>query len=148
MRAEHLAEQFPCVGLDDQALEAARLIVRHGLSGVVVTDRMRRPCAAVSVYDVLGFVVAPYVYESACLARVYDEASADLSACRLADQRVRGMLSDPPAQASEVSGRATAIELAVAMKRLHTSLIVVQDSGRACGAVGPVQLLTRLLAVA
>ncbi|GAA2114416.1 hypothetical protein GCM10009759_58710 [Kitasatospora saccharophila] len=36
MRARDLAEPFPTVGLDDQALDAARLLAEHRLPGVLL----------------------------------------------------------------------------------------------------------------
>ena len=38
MRAEELAEDFPVVTVDSDALDAARLLAEHRLPGLVVTD--------------------------------------------------------------------------------------------------------------
>ena len=45
MRARDIAELYPVVGLDTPALEAARLIARDRLPGLVVTDRDGEPKA-------------------------------------------------------------------------------------------------------
>lgn len=148
VRAAQIAEQFPCIGLDDQAQEAARLIVQRDVPGIVAIDLMHRPCGVLSVCDVLGWVVPRYVHESACLARVFDERDADTSARLLAGRRVGDMLPATRGEMPVVRGRATAIELAAVMKRWDSPLVVVQHDGRTWGVITATHLLARLIAFA
>ena len=45
MHAEEIAEDFPVVTIDSNALEAARMLAEHRLPGIVVTDAAGKPYA-------------------------------------------------------------------------------------------------------
>ena len=46
MRAEDMAEEFPVVTIDTNALEAARILAEHRMPGILVTDSrgVHMPC--------------------------------------------------------------------------------------------------------
>jgi hypothetical protein len=77
VRADHIVEDHLVVGLDDDALEIARLVAQRGVPGVVVADADGRLHALLGPPDVLRLILPPAVRESRSLARVYDEQHAD-----------------------------------------------------------------------
>src|SRR5829696_3416675 len=102
MLARDMAEDLPTVGLDESALDAARLIARRRLPGVVVVDGRGRPVAVLPGSQVLRFLVPHYVQEDPSLAGVFDERTADTCAARLGEQTV-GALLPPPAKRTELA---------------------------------------------
>ena len=42
MHAEDMAEDFPVVTIDTNALDAARMLAEHRLPGIIVTDDVRK----------------------------------------------------------------------------------------------------------
>ncbi|HEY6744333.1 MAG TPA: CBS domain-containing protein [Mycobacteriales bacterium] len=78
MLARDLAdESFPTVPLNSDAAEAARLLARRRLPGLVVLDDAGRPHSILPGSQVLRFIVPAYVQDDPMLARVYDERHAD-----------------------------------------------------------------------
>lgn len=147
MRAQDVAEEYPLVSLDDEALEAAELIAARRLPGVVVVDGDGRPVAVLPGSQVLRFIIPPYVQEDPSLARVFDERTADLCADRLRGRRVRELV--PPAddrpELPVVEGDATVVECAAMMARLHSPVLVVADDQGVHGVVTTSHLLALLL---
>ena len=80
MHAEGIAEDFPAVTIDSDALDAARLLAEHQLPGLVVTDPAGRPYAVLPAYLVVGFLVPGYIRDDPALAGVLTEAAADRAA--------------------------------------------------------------------
>jgi NhaA family Na+:H+ antiporter len=147
MRARDLAQDLPTVGPDSEALAAARLIATHRLPGVAVVDTDGRPVAVLPASQVLRFVVPGYIQEDPRLARVLDEASADLCADGLAGKRVRDLLppKDHRVELAAVAGDATVVECAAVMARLRSPLVVVTDGGHVRGLLTAAHLLEVLL---
>ena len=85
MRAEALAEEFPVVTVDSDALAAARLLAEHRLPGILVTDGSGKPFAVLPASQVVRFIVPRYVQDDPSLAGVLNESTAD----RAADNRVQ-----------------------------------------------------------
>jgi hypothetical protein len=52
MRAEDIAEDFPIVPIDSDAVEAARMIAEHSLPGLLVTDTSGKPYAVLEQHSV------------------------------------------------------------------------------------------------
>ena len=77
MRARDLAEPFPVVHLDTDAMEATRLLVDRALPGLVVVDRDGLPLFILPGSQVLRFALPDYVEEDRTLASVYSESDAD-----------------------------------------------------------------------
>ena len=76
MRARDLVSPFPVVGLASPAIEAARLLARQNLPGLIVVDDAQRPLTILPGTQVLRMAVPAYCQEDPTLARVVDEAAA------------------------------------------------------------------------
>lgn len=94
MRAEEIAEGFPVVSIDSDALDAAGLLAEHRLPGIVVTDPSGRPYAVLPASQVVRFIVPKYVQDDPSLAGVLDESVADRAAERLGGKTVRDVLPE------------------------------------------------------
>lgn len=149
VKARDLVQDLPTVGPDDDALTAARLIADRGLPGIAVVDEVGHPVAVLPAADVLRFVVPGYAQEDPSLARVLDEACADVSAHdALHGMRVRQLLSPirHRVELPAVDPDATVVECAAVMARLHSPLVAVVDDGSLVGIVTAPHMLERLLA--
>src|ERR1700741_589205 len=90
MRAEDIAEDFPVVTVDSNALDAARMLAEHRLPGIVVTDKSGRPYAVLHASQAVRF----------------NESMADRAAEKLAGKTVGDLLPEhllkvPPANADD-----------------------------------------------
>ncbi|MEU9047747.1 MULTISPECIES: CBS domain-containing protein [unclassified Kitasatospora] len=152
MRARDLAEPYPTVGLDAQALDAARLLAEHRLPGVLVVDAAGAPRALLPASQLVKLLVPGYVLEDPTLAAVIDEAHADRLCEALAGLRVRQCLPrDAPAPAV-ADADDTAVEIAALMARTRSPLVAVLEHASAGNGNGPLlgvitasHLLHRLL---
>ncbi|BBZ44858.1 CBS domain-containing protein [Mycobacterium parmense] len=141
MRAEQIAEEFPVVSIDANALDAARMLAEHRLPGLLVTDAGGNPCAVLPASQVVRFILPRYVQDDPSLAGVLNESVADRCAEKLSGKKVRDVLPDhlvdiPPAKADD-----TIIEVAALMARLRSPLIAVVKEGRLIGVVTASRLL-------
>jgi CBS domain-containing protein len=147
MLARDLAQPFPTVTLDSDALDAARTLAGRRLPGLIVLDENGRPYTVLPGSQVLRFVVPAYVQDDPALARAYDEKSADELCAKLASRQVREVLPkrkdrlDLPIVAPD----ATAIEVAAVMAGLHSPIVAVVDGSTLLGAVTVSALLAHLL---
>ncbi len=131
MLARDLAEPFPAVAADSDALEAARLLAERHLPGLIVTDDDGRPRTVLPGSQVLRFVIPGYVQDDPALARAYDEASADRLCLTLAGKPVRSLLPPHPRDRDDlaiVAADATAMEVAAVMARMHSPVVAVVDA--------------------
>ncbi|MBS9532041.1 CBS domain-containing protein [Mycobacterium sp. M1] len=147
MHAEEIAEEFPVVTIDSDALDAARMVADNRLPGIVVTDGSGRPYAVLPASEVVRFIVPGYIQDDPSLAGVLGEATADRAAEKLRGKTVRDVLPErlqnvPAADASD-----TIIEVAAAMARLRTSLIAVVKDGELHGVITASRLLAAALKV-
>ena len=145
MLARDLAQPFPVVGPDTNALEAARLLAERRLPGLIVLDAAGRPGTVLPGSQVLRFVLPSYVQRDPGLARAYDERAADRLCGRLAEYSVRELLPRERTELPVVDGGATAMEVAAVMARLHSPLVAVVDGGNLLGAITVAGLLSVLL---
>lgn len=145
MRARELAEPFPTISIDDDALGAARLLAERRLPGLIVVDADGAPYTVLPGSQVLRFVIPTYVQDDPSLARVYDEQSADHLCDRLAGRSVRDLLPKKPIELPVVEHDDTAMEIAAIMAQLHSPLVAVVADGRLLGAVTVSHLLERVL---
>jgi CBS domain-containing protein len=141
MHAENMAEKFPVVTVDSNALEAARMLAEHSLPGIVVTDRSGRPYAVLPASQVVRFIVPTYVQDDPSLAGVINESMADRAAERLGDKTVGDVLPEhltnvPPANADD-----TIIEVAAIMARFKSPLVAVMKEGKLHGVITASRLL-------
>jgi CBS domain-containing protein len=144
VRAEQIAEEFPEVALDSNALEAVRLLATRRLPGLVVTDTAGTPVTILPASQVVRLLVPPYVLDDPSLAGVLSESMADRVADKLGGKTVKEVLPKPPPEMTTVKADDTIVEVAAAMARNRSPLVAVM--GRE-GLVGVITA-TRLLEVA
>jgi len=123
VRAEEIAEGFPVVSIDSDALDAAGLLAEHRLPGIVVTDPSGRPYAVLPASQVVRFIVPKYVQDDPSLAGVLEH-----------------LLNVPAADADD-----TIIEVAAIMARLRSPLIAVLKDGKLHGVITASRLLAAAL---
>jgi CBS domain-containing protein len=148
MLARKLAQPFPTVTLDTDALEAARLLAEHRLPGLIVLGDGGLPHTVLPGSQVLRFVVPTYVQDDPALARAYDEKSADALADKLAGRTVRDMLpkKQDRLEIRVVEPDATSIEIAAQMAGMRSPIIAVVDGEELLGAITVSALLAHLIA--
>jgi CBS domain-containing protein len=147
MRAGEVAAPFPTVGLDTPVVEAARLLAGQNVPGLIVVDEARRPWTVLPGTQVLRMAVPAYCQDDPALARVIDEAEADLLLSGIAGRTVRKCLPERPHEPPVVDPDATVLEIAAVMARTRSRLVaVVEEGGRMRGAVTLDGLLDRMLA--
>ena len=147
MRARELAVDFPSVRSDTAALEAARLLAQQDLPGLIVVDGRGRPTTILPGTDVLKMAVPQYCQADPALARVIDEAAADIFIHQLGSRTVAEVLPERLRELPVVDDDATALEIAALMARSRSPLVaVVDDEGVLVGAVTLDGLLDRVLA--
>ena len=147
MHARDLAEAFPVVRLDDDALEATRMLTDQGLPGLVVVDEHGGPLVVLPASQVLRFALPEYIEEDPALARVYGEREADTFCKELVGRRVRELMPgrqylpkrdrDRPV----VPAAATLIEVASVMTRQHSPVVAVVDDEQILGVITVHRLL-------
>lgn len=145
MRARDLTAPFPTVTLDTSVHEAARLLSEQRLPGLIVLDGRGRPLSILPGTQVLRLAVPAYCMEDPMLTRVVDEAHADRFLRRLDDRTVRQCLPEEPRELPVAEPKATMLELAALMARMHSPLVAVVDDGRLIGAVTLQSLLEHAL---
>lgn len=77
MRARNLASPYPTVSADDDALEAARLVMRERLPALLVLNPDEYPHAIVPATHLVKAVLPEYVQEDPRLAAVTDDGLDD-----------------------------------------------------------------------
>ncbi len=150
VRARELAREFPVIGLDSDAMEAARLMAGRRLPGLIVVDDAMHPVAVLPGSQILRFAVPQYVQDDPALAHVYAERQADRLCERLRGRKVRDLLHQDLKRAPAVDGDATAMEIAALMAAAHSPLVAVVESDGGSnppmiGAITVVDLLERIL---
>lgn len=145
MRAAEIAEDFPVLTTNSDALEAVRMLARQRLPGILVVDASGSPYAVLPASQVVRFIVPQYVLDDPSLAGVLQETMADHVAERLDGKTVGDMLPDhlanvPPAQFDD-----TIIEVAAVMARLRSPLIPVVKDGKLQGVITASRLLAAVL---
>lgn len=146
MHAADMAEEFPVVGLASSALEAARLLARDRLPGLVVVDDRGAPYAILPASQVVRFLVPRYVQDDPSLAAVLSESMADRAADILGGKTVEELLPAERPELAVVRGEDTLVEVAATMARLRCPLAAVADDGRVTGVITASRLLESALA--
>ncbi len=141
MRARDIAEPYPTVGFDTPAVEAARLIARDRLPGLLVTDAAGSPRAVLPASEVVRFMVPEYVQDDPALAGVLGEVPIHQIHAELEGATVADLLPSPTAELALLQGDDTVVELAALMARLRSPLCAVVDKGRILGVVTAARLL-------
>jgi len=141
VHASDLVEEYPLVGIDSDALEAARILAVRRLPGLVVTEESGAPYAILPASQVVKFVVPRYIQDDPSLAGVIDEPAADRIAAQLAGKTVRDLLPEHPAELPTVHADDTMLELAAIMARMRSPLVAVLEDDAIVGVVTASRLL-------
>ncbi|MEV4096191.1 CBS domain-containing protein [Streptosporangium saharense] len=145
MRARDLLTAFPTVTLETPVAEAARLLADQGLPGLIVVDGDGLPISILPGTQVLRLAVPGYCQDDPALARVIDEAHADVFLRAVAGRTVREAMPRERRELPVTDPDATVLEVAALMARTHSPLAAVVEDGRLVGAVTLRTLLDRVL---
>ena len=147
MRAGDLAAPFPTVTLATPAIESAGLLAGENLPGLIVVDERGRPLTILPGTQVLRMAVPQYCQDDPALARVIDEAAADVFLRELGDRTVAEVLPRERRELPVVDPGATVLEVAALMARVRSPVVAVAErDGTMRGAVTLDALLDRMLA--
>jgi predicted transcriptional regulator len=141
VRAEKIAEEFPVVALNSNALDAVRLLASRRLPGLVVTDSAGAPVTILPASQVVRLLVPAYVQDDPSLAGVLSESMADHVADKLAGKTVEAVLPKPPPGMTTVNADDTIVEVAAAMARNRSPLCAVIGGDRIVGVITASRLL-------
>jgi CBS domain-containing protein len=151
MRARDLAEPFPVVHRQTDALSATRLLVEQGLPGLVVTDDGGQPLVILPASQVLRFALPDYIEEDSALAGVIPESEADRFCHALIGRTVaellpgKSYLPERDRDRPIVPPDATALQVASVMSRQKSPVVAVVDGSDILGVVTVHRLLGALL---
>jgi CBS domain-containing protein len=145
VHAEQMAEDYPVLTMESDALEAAELLAEHRLPGLVVTDQ-GRPRSVLPASQVVRFLVPGYVQDDPTLARVLDESMADQVAKSLGGKSVGDLITKETPELAVVNADDTIIEVAAIMARLRCPLAAVMRDDQLIGVVTASRLLQAALA--
>ena len=146
MRAGDVAIQISTVAEDTPAREAAKVLAAQDLPGLIVVDRRGRPLTVLAGTQVLRMALPSYCQDDPALARVIDEAAADVILNGIGDRTVADLLPRNHPELPAVSRDATLLEVAAVMARSNVPLVAVVDSDRVMtGAITLDGLLDRVL---
>lgn len=141
MRARDIAEPYPVVTFDTSAVDAARLIAKDRLPGLVVVGPDGSPTAVLPASEVVRFMVPEYVQDDPALAGVLGEVPIQQIAAELKNATVSELLSARTTQVAVVQADDTLVEMAAIMARLRSPLCAVVDDGNVLGVVTAARLL-------
>ena len=141
MRAEQIAEDFPVVRSDSDAIDAVRLIAEHRLPGLVITDPSGRPLQILPASEVVRLLLPAYIQDDPALAGVIGELTADRVAENLSGKSIAEILPKAAPQLASVSADDTIIEVAAVMARERSPLAAVVTDGRLIGVITASRLL-------
>jgi CBS domain-containing protein len=127
-------------------IDAARLLAGQNLPGLIVVDDTGAPSSILPGTQVLRLAVPRYCQEDPTLARVIDEAAADLFLRQLGERTVAESLPDQRRELPVVEPDATVLEVAAVMAGTRTPLVAVAEpGGELLGAITLDALLDRVL---
>lgn len=146
MLARELAEPYPIVSVDTDALEAVRLMAAHQLPALMVFDQHGKPRTILPDSQALRFIIPEYLQEDPALCRVLSEESSDglfraLAGLTVGDLLRHGDRRELPI----VDHEATTMEIAAVMARMRSSVVAVVDDGQFLGAITLVRLLPHVM---
>jgi predicted transcriptional regulator len=146
MRARDVAIKMSTVAEDLPAREAVRVLAAQDLPGLIVVDGRGRPLTVLAGTKVLRMALPSYCQDDPALARVIDEAAADVIFEGIGDRTVADLLPRDRPELPVVSADATMLEVAAVMARSNVPLVAVVDSNRVMtGAITLDALLDKML---
>ena len=141
MRAQQIAEEFPVVTTDSDALDAVRLMASRRLPGLIVTDRQGTPVSILPASQVVRLLVPGYVQDDPALAGVLSESMADRIADKLGGKSVAAVLAKNTKDMPTVNADDTIVEVAAVMARDRSPLVAVLAGGDLVGVITAARLL-------
>jgi CBS domain-containing protein len=141
VQAQQIAEDFPVVALDSNALDAVRLLATRRLPGLVVTNAAGKPVTVLPASQVVRLLVPAYVQEDPSLAGVLSESMADHVADKLGGKTVEAVLPKPPPAMATVKSDDTIVEVAAIMARNRLPLVAVTSGEGLVGVITAARLL-------
>ncbi|UQU67879.1 CBS domain-containing protein [Couchioplanes caeruleus] len=146
MRAGEIAAPMSTVAEDLPAREAARVLAAQDLPGLIVVDARGRPLTVLAGTQVLRMALPAYCQDDPALARVIDEAAADVILEGIGERTVADLLPRNRPELPVVRADATMLEVASVMARSGVPLVAVVDEQRVMtGAITLDGLLDRML---
>ncbi|MCB5908619.1 CBS domain-containing protein [Streptomyces pinistramenti] len=151
MRARDLAVDYPSVGIDSDALDAARLMAGQQLPALLVVDAGGVPAAILPASQMVKTLVPDYVIEDPALAALIDEKHADRLGWALAGRRVGDCLPAKALPLPVADPDDTALEVAALMAQVRSPLVAVVETDergrrtRLIGVITASHLVNRLL---
>ena len=146
MRAGDVSTQMTTVVETMPARDAVRLLAAQDLPGLVVVDAKGRPLTVLAGTQVLRMALPSYCQDDPALARVIDEAAADVIFDGIGERTVADLLPHNRPELPAVSADATLLEVASVMARSSVPVVAVVDKARVMtGAITLDGLLDRML---
>ncbi|NGO42888.1 CBS domain-containing protein [Streptomyces ureilyticus] len=149
MRAYDLADPYPSVSTDDDAVATARLFVERRLPALLVVDADQRPYAVVPGSQLLRVALPDFALEEPALAVSLREADIESLPEKLRGLTVAQWIPRHGAVPAVVGPDAGAAEIAVLMARTHTPLVAVVEADgertRTVGAITAARLMDYFL---
>ncbi|OAH09884.1 CBS domain-containing protein [Streptomyces jeddahensis] len=149
MRARDLAEPYPAVSADGDAVTAARLFVDRRLPALLVLDSDQRPYAIVPGSQLLRVVVPNYALEDSAQALALHDTELERLAEKLAGLTVAQWLPRHRILPTVVGPDTGIAQVAALMIRTHTPLVAVVESDgqetRTVGAITAARLMEHFL---
>ncbi|RDI45237.1 CBS domain protein [Nocardia mexicana] len=136
-----MAEEYPVVGMDTDALDAAKLLAEHRLPGIVVTDGQGRPEAVLPASQVVRFLVPTYVQDDPSLAGVLSESMCDHAVSKLRHKKVRDVIPERLVKVPAAKHDDTIIEVAALMAQHRSPLVAVMKGEELVGVITATRLL-------
>ncbi|MCT2584420.1 CBS domain-containing protein [Actinophytocola gossypii] len=143
MHASEMAEDFPVIGVEDDAWDAVTQLAERRLPGLVVIDTDGRPLSILPSSQVVRILVPTYVQDDPSLAGVLSESMADRVADKLRGKKVRALIPDDGdvPELAVVNDDDTIVEVAAVMARLSCPLAAVLRRGELLGVITASRLL-------
>ncbi|MFP8962487.1 CBS domain-containing protein [Streptomyces nanhaiensis] len=150
MRAYDLADPYPWVTTDDDAMTAARLFAERRLPALLVVDPDERPYAVVPGSQLLRAAVPDFALSEPVLADVLRDGHVERLAEKLHGLTVAQWIPRHGTVPAVVGRDTSAVRIAALMATTHTPLVaVVENDGertRTVGAVTAARLMEYFLA--
>jgi CBS domain-containing protein len=122
------------------------MLAGQNLPGLIVVDGRGRPATILPGTQVLRMAVPSYCQDDPALARVIDEAAADVFLRGVGDRTVAQLLPREHRELPVVDPDATVLEVAAVMARSRSPLVAVaKKNERMLGAITLDAMLDRLL---
>jgi CBS domain-containing protein len=136
----------PAVAFSTPAYDAAELMAERNLPGLIVADEAGWPSTVLPGTQVLRMALPRYCQDDPALARVIDEAAADVILRGLGDRTVEQCLSTERRELPVVDSEATVLEVAALMARARSPLVAVANPDQTLrGVITLEALLDRML---